>query len=260
MLHRLVAFALLPGALMLSPGPSSAQGSELHAARQALGFERPSELLVEFEYTGGLGARGEGADTARGTGRFLLRQPGSYRLEFFRKGPRATSHQVSQEHLGVFTRWWTRSGRTQIVEFDAAGLASARKRLQREMMVYLSALLLADVPFLSYEARRNEYVVTSALGSSAYFTLQNLQVSLFRYERARPVPILIAPGAKTVAIPERMQPASARVEDFRSVGTGRLPHVLRSTYEEGWEDITIRRYVLEGGLTETSFAVPKPRK
>lgn len=259
-LNRSIIPLVFSAGLALCPGGVSAQRSDLDAARDALGIERLTHLRIEFDYTGGIGPRGGGGDTANGTGRVLFRQPASYRVEFYRKGWRGTSHQVSQEHKGVFNRWWTRGGRTQLVEFDAAGLASARKRLQREMMVYLSALVLADVPFLTYEARDAEYLVTSDLGSSARFTLQNLTVSQFRYERARPVPILLSPGAKIGTVAERMQPAVAHVADFRPVGKGRLPHLLRSDSEAGWEDLVVRRYALDAGLTDASFAVPERRK
>jgi hypothetical protein len=215
MLSRVIIPLVFSAGLALCLGDVSAQRSDLDAARHALGIERLTDLRIEFDYTGGIGPRGGGGDTANGTGRVLFRQPASYRVEFYRKGSRGTSHQVSQEHQGVFNRWWTRGGRTQHVEFDAAGLASARKRLQREMMVYLSALVLADVPFLTYEARDPRVPRNQRVGE--FRTIHTAE------PRGIAVPVRAGPACSHSAFPWGEDPHRGRAHAARSGARRRLP-------------------------------------
>jgi hypothetical protein len=235
---------------------------DLNRARDLLGSRELKSVVLEFEYVLGTGKRPAPASRGkfRGKGKVTYQHPRKYKIEMFREFPGGISTQVSLDDGTTYARWWSRGGRTERVKFDAPSLAAARKRLQREVMIYLAGLLLADAPFLTYEPRSGGYAVTSERGSSIELLLDHDRVTMLRYERLRPAAVAFTADGSPALPLEQLQPAEGVVGDFRANGPNRRPHLFQSHYETGWDDVVVTSYVLNPSLPATNFQPPPARR
>jgi hypothetical protein len=233
---------------------------DLDRARGLLGSAELKSVVLEFEFVLGTGKRPAGASRGkfRGKGKVTYQHPRSYKIE--RLWESSGGPQVSVDDGTTYARWWSRGGRTERVDFDAVSLAAARKRLQREVMIYLAGLLLADAPFLTYEPRSGGYAVTSERGSSIELSLDHDRVTMVRYQRLRPTALTITADGGRAHPPEQLQPAEGVVGEFRANGPNRRPHLFQSHYETGWDDVVVTSYVLNPSLPATTFQPPPARR
>ena len=258
---RRVVIAIVASLLALTGAVWGAQTPEdLNRARDLLGSRELKSVVLEFEYVLGTGKRPAAASRGkfRGKGKVTYQHPRSYKIE--RLWESSGGPQVSVDDGTTYARWWSRGGRTERVDFDAASLAAARKRLQREVMIYLAGFLLADAPFLTYEPRPGGYAVTSERGSSIDLVLDHDRVTMLRYERLRPTALNLTAEGRPAHPPEQLQPAEGFVGDFRTHGPNRRPHLFQSRYETGWDDVVVTGYVLNPSLPATHFRPPLERK
>lgn len=260
---RRAIIAIVASLLPLTVAVWGAQApGDLNRARDLLGSRDLKSVVLEFEYVLGTGRRPAAASRGkfRGRGKVTYQYPRSYKIEMFREFPGGISTQVSVDDGTTYARWWSRGGRTERVDFDAASLAAARKRLQREVMIRLAGLLLADAPFLTYEPRPGGYAVASERGSSIELSLDHDRVTMVRYERLRPIAPSFTADGRPALPPEQLEPAEGFVGDFRANGPNRRPHLFQSRYETGWEDVVVTGYVVNPSLPANTFRPPPDRR
>ena len=241
--------------------PTQDRFRDLAQAREALGTTALQTVVVEFEYRAAIAGSvtGKGESRYGGRGRLLYERPGKIRFERvgndFPVGPVLNAWVDTPAGLVV---WSAIEGRPARQAAQPADPALRRKGRQRDVVVLFVALLLADTDFLTYTPKDGQpgYVARSDQGNEADILLSDGRVQEVRYEHGVFGAVGGPPGSAAAGTPSRTQTARVVVSDFRKVGAGMLPHRLRSEYEQGWEELTIKRYVLNAPITAKEFQPP----
>jgi hypothetical protein len=158
---------------------------------------------------------------------------------------------------GVCTRlWWTdnRSNARVVVQPEAI-----RRQFQRDVMVYLAALLVVDAEFFRYRQAPggvSTYELQGDLGGTATLLLHDRRVGSLQFSRATAVHHLDTRSrVKQGTTVERQ--VTVEPMDYKTDGARTLPYRLRlRSGNDELEEWVIRRYTIGEPVPATEFIGP----
>lgn len=247
-------------------GAQTAAPRELVEARAALGMNDLRSVVIEFDYRAAVSAAvtGRGESPYGGRGRLVYDRPAKLRFE--RTNDSMPVGPVTTAWIDTpagFTMWSGVQGQPARILAAGPDPEGRRRRREADAVVLLSALLLADADLLTYHhTSGGRFVARSTGGNEVELVLSAGRVQEVRYQHG--VFAAVSPGKPNSVAPPATttQMATVRVSDFLATGTGTLPHRLRIEYLQGWEELTIKRYVVNASIAPKEFQAPavSPRR